>query len=135
MSGMPGRSGAKRLPLSHHLLMGTYRRDRHGELPAHVTPMPPQPGGIPHPWSPTPAERRALGRAGQRFLRAQCAAYEFSLREGTILLEAAVVTDRLAALRAEAGEASGAALRQVHRSELQWSRHLVSLLAQLRVTG
>ena len=32
MSGKPGRSGRKRLPVSQHLLKGTYRRDRHTEL-------------------------------------------------------------------------------------------------------
>lgn len=36
MSGKPGRSGRKALPLSDHLLRGTYRPSRHGPLPEAV---------------------------------------------------------------------------------------------------
>ncbi len=34
MAGKPGRSGRKPKPLRVHLIAGSYRRDRHGPLPA-----------------------------------------------------------------------------------------------------
>lgn len=65
MAGVKGRSGARKLPASTHQLRGTYRRDRHGEIPEST---PGEPGDTPAtpgdpipvvtPYGLTKAERR-----------------------------------------------------------------------------
>src|SRR5262245_6717763 len=96
MAGVAGRSGRRRKPLADHLLMGTYRRDRHGPLPAHVAVMP----AAPPSWQPTPEDLEGLGEAGRRFVAAMLEQFDTSsLIEGTLLIQAAACLDGLAIWR------------------------------------
>lgn len=127
MAGMPGRSGgANRLTAEEHRLRGTVPRHL-----AHFTRLAPlQPEG----WKPTAADLACLGKDGRRFVRDWLHTYTVTRAEGMVLIQAAVAHDRLAALRAR--DRSTLSAREdgmVQRLELNWSKLLAGLLAQLRI--
>jgi terminase small subunit-like protein len=59
MSGKKGRSGRRRLSAAEHLLKGTFRRDRHGELPTGVQPVRPF-ASVPRSTPASPSEPQPL---------------------------------------------------------------------------
>lgn len=129
----PG-AGRPAKPVEEHVLAGTYRRDRHGPLPSNVVQMPgatpPQTQG----WTPAPAELGAVGKAGRQFVSEMLGAYEFTRSEGVLVIEAAHITDRLAALRSIArGSIEKAERLSLERLEQGWTRLLASVMCQLRV--
>src|SRR5688572_31794857 len=73
MAGVKGRSGRKRKPLAAHVANGTWRRDRHGELPesfqigANVLQMP---ATQPADAEPPAAVLAGLADEGSAFIRA-----------------------------------------------------------------
>jgi hypothetical protein len=78
-------------------------------------------------WTPEPSDVSALGAAGQRFLRAMLEESDCSLVQGTLLLEASSVLDRLTAWRATAHTDPKAA-----RLALQHAKTFADLLSSLR---
>lgn len=100
MAGAKGRSGGhNRKPVSQHLVSGTYRRDRHGPLPAlpgHVHSLPVEPPR----WQPTDTDLEPMPPSGRRFVRGWLKHYDVTLAEGAILLEAGHATGRLHEIRA-----------------------------------
>jgi hypothetical protein len=98
MAGRAGRSGGhNKLSLARHVAAGTYRKDRHGPLPANVLPMP----MAAQDWRPSPTEIRGLGPQAVALLEATLAAYQLSPIEGVHVLVALRALTRLEALEAE----------------------------------
>jgi hypothetical protein len=130
MPGMPGRSGgANRLTAEAHRLRGTFRPSRHG---GKVVPM--RPDDAADGWKPTAADFADLGKAGRRFVHGWLHTYSVSRAEGMVLMQAAVAHDRLATLRSrDRSTLSAREDRMVQRLELNWSKLLAGLLAQLRI--
>jgi hypothetical protein len=127
------RTGRPRKPLAQHVMRGTYRRDRHGELPAHVHPIG---SGTSTAWMPDRAQLDAQGAAGRAFVEQMVAANELNDREGAIVLELGHVKTALAAVRAVTRD--GLSLKECavrDRIELGWVRAFASLMAMLKVTA
>ena len=123
-------AGRPKKPLIEHLTRGTYRRDRHGELPAHVHQMP-----MVDDWMPTQEDLDALGPAGRDFVaRVLEASKVSSVSEGYTVLEAAHCVDALAQIRAVSTIGKSVAeTNMLQRLELSWSKQLAALLSLLRV--
>ena len=126
MSAMPGRSGgANRKTVEEHRLHGTFRRDRHGSK---VVPF------SADSWKPSRADLAALDGDGRRFVREWLHTYTVTRAEGAIVLQAAAVYDRLAALRSVDGaNISTPEVASRQRLEQGWRKLLAGLLAQLRI--
>src|SRR5262245_54919907 len=93
MAGRPGRSGGhNKIDPRMHAIRGTFNPTRHGPALAALETSA-------APWEPTRAQLAALGDDGRAFVARVRATYELSVMEGELLLEAAVVTDRLAQIR------------------------------------
>jgi len=117
MPGVKGRSGGhNKIPVALHLARGTFRPARHAKAVA----APPRAS-----WGPTEAQMRTLGEAGRAFVIRQMAAYDISVLDGELLLEAAICADRLAACRVP--EAARDAL------EIAWQKQFTALCQALRV--
>ena len=127
MPGMPNRSGGwNKLTPEQHTLRDTFRRSRHLPKPAD--------SGTAEEWKPSASELAGLGKAGRRFVTGWLHTYSVSRAEGAILLQAGIAHDRLAALRER--DRSATSTREdgmVQRLELNWSKLLAGLLAQLRI--
>jgi len=127
MAGRPGRSGGhNRIDPREHLLRGTFNPTRHGPALAALE-------AAAAPWAPTRAQLAALGAAGRAFLARVRASYELSTWEGELLLEAAVVTDRLAQVRRVRVRADVKTCLALDKSEQLWVKQLTALLLALRV--
>jgi len=128
----PG-SGRKPLPLETHVLRGSYRKDRHGPLPASVGNVALMPAPVAS-WHPEAAELRALPRAGRVIVGKLLAAYEFSTAEGALLLELGQAVGSLEAVRGT--QRGGLSVREaiaMEKLEIAWQRQVAALIAQLRV--
>ncbi len=101
--GARAGAGRPRKPLELHLLKGSYRRDRHGELPEHLRPgaggqvlAMPAPAKPPAAdWRPTRAERKALSPRARARLDATLAEFKLDALEGGRLLDALRSLSRL----------------------------------------
>lgn len=99
MAGRAGRSGRRPKPVSDHVLMGSYRPDRHGAYPSHVLPMP-------TPAGPVPDDLVAglIGR-GRTFVEACWRTYaDWTPPTLALLHEAGRLVDELEQLRGQRGE-------------------------------
>ena len=131
MSGQPGRSGGKPLGLAHHVLNGTYRKDRHGPRPDIVPAIPPGPAAD---WQPSKRDLQDLGRIGRAFVKEVLADNELSGTEGAILLAAARARDNAARWHVRSrAKGSGTLQARYARLALSFEKQHASLLAQLKV--
>jgi hypothetical protein len=126
----PG-AGRPRKALQTHLLAGSYRRDRHGERPSNVVPMP----DSSTEWQPTAADLGAIPEPGRRVVMDLLAKYAFGLIEGPLVLEAGRAVTALDVIRELARKTRplDEALK-LQRLELQWQQRLQSLLLSLKVS-
>jgi hypothetical protein len=127
MAGKPGRSGGhNRLSVEQHLLRGTFNPTRHA-------PKTQPRAGVP-PWEPSESQLVVLGTDGRALVERYTSAFELTLVEGDVVIEAAVALDRLAELRRTRSDVADLKLRlQLHRIEQAWQRVYAMLLASLRV--
>ena len=105
MAGVPGRSGgANRLPVTEHLLRGTFRPDRHGPRPPRqVSPWVALEGGAsPAKRFPPAAIFRGLQGRGRAFVRALYREYdEIGPTDETLITLCAQLLDDAAEARAK----------------------------------
>ncbi|HXG70038.1 MAG TPA: hypothetical protein VNJ04_05420 [Gemmatimonadaceae bacterium] len=121
MAGQPGRSGgANKKTLAELVLMGSYKPSRHRHLLERAVE--------PTDWQPSAADLALLGEAGRAFVGQMVAAFEFSLQDGVLLMEAAHAADACAHWRAEPRDARSS------RLALAWSKQLAALLHQLKAS-
>jgi len=127
MPGRPGRSGGQnRIDPREHLLRGTFNATRHGPALAALE-------AAAAPWEPTRPQLAALGEDGRAFIARVRATYELSVMEGELLLEAAVVTDRLAQIRRTRKSADVKTRLALDKCEQLWLKQLTALLLAVRV--
>ena len=127
-------AGRPRMPLTQHVLRGTWRKDRHGELPAHVHAIDAEGGS--DAWMPAEAQLQALGEAGRAFLERMLSANDVTAVEGELLLELGHCTQALADVRAIPRE--GLTLKEANalgRLEQGWVQRFSSLMQMVRTTA
>jgi hypothetical protein len=110
-------AGPRPLPVLEHLRNGTFRASRHAHRLAELV----APTGV--VWTPSEADKAALGPAGRRLLDEVLDANTLTITDGHQLLEAARAADTLLRLRMEA-EPNLTMVRL-------WSQHLCATLRAL----
>ena len=90
MSGVKGRSGgANRIPVAEHVRKGSYRRDRHGPLPAWGFAATSSQQTQPAVTEPPSELLKDLGAHGRRFLRSVFCEFELTEVESVLAAESA----------------------------------------------
>jgi hypothetical protein len=124
MAGRPGRGGQNRIDVHTHLLRGTFRRERHQAALDAQAPV----------WIPTTEQLAALGPAGRTLIDRLRTHFELNAWEGELVIEAAVISDRLAEIRILRAADPDVKTRLVlDKTEQNWSKQLANLLLALRV--
>jgi len=120
-------------PLADHVRRGSYRRDRHGPLlPANVLAMP----SAGAEWVPRAEDFDMMAPVGRVFVEQMLGTYNFTLREGYLLIECGHAAGRLAENRGISREnLTPQEIGMFERRELAWSKQLGSLLKQLKVSA
>ena len=121
MAGKPGRAAPNKISTIDHLRRGTFRADRHRQPP--VGP----------PWEPSPDQIVTLGPAGKALFGRLQTAYAFNVCEGELIIEAAIIADRLQQLRARRDRLDDAGCLKSDRVEATWQRQLLGVLQALNV--
>ena len=93
--GSRPNSGRRRKPVEIHQLQGTYRRDRHGALPANVVTMPVA------GWSPSAEDVESLGGLAQDWLAGTLRLFQLDELEGQRAMEGMRVLTRIELMEAE----------------------------------
>ena len=130
--GARANAGRPRKSVEVHVRAGTYRKARHGALPANVLPMPTVAADT---WSPSEEELAAIGPAGRVLIEKLSQPYVFTVLDGVVLLELGHAEVALTAVRSI--DRTGLTLDKIlklERVEQTWQRQKAALLAQLRIS-
>lgn len=126
-------AGRPRKPLIEHVVMGTYRRARHGPVVGNLA-LTTAPISKQSEWMPAPADLQVLGAAGRRFVAETLTAFETSFVDGQRLLQAARAIDVAEGYRKI--DRTGLSQRDtlgLDRAELGWRTLFARLLSELGV--